>query len=109
MLDVPLGEEEDLLALLLLIGVVVEVVAANPDVELELTATETDPTSPVVVVVLPVPSLAEVLEAVALRIVLAGPSFSAPAVTPTGKYVTSAGPSVDVTSSVVLYPLSVWL
>jgi len=90
-------------SLLLLPNSVVDVVAADPDPEVELTAREIDPTSPVVVVA------PDVLVAVALTSVLAGPNFCAPAVTPTGKYVISAGPSVEVTSSVVLNPLSVWL
>jgi hypothetical protein len=68
--------------------------------EVELTATEIDPISPVAVVV-------EGL--VALALVLAGPSFSAPAVMPTGKNVISAGPSVDVVTCDVLNPLRVWL
>jgi hypothetical protein len=66
------------------------VVVADPDPEVELTITEIDPTSPV--------DAPDVLVAVALTPVLAGPNFSAPAVTPTGKYVISVGPSVEVTS-----------
>lgn len=91
-------------SLLLLLNSVVDVVAADPDPEVELTAREIDPTSPVVVADAP-----DVLVAVALTPVLAGPNFCAPAVTPIGKYVISAGPNVEVTSSVVLNPLSVWL
>jgi hypothetical protein len=89
-------------SLLLLPNSVVDVVAVDPNPEVELTAREIDPTSPVV-------DAPDVLVAVALAPVLAGPNFCAPAVTPTGKYVISAGPSVEVTSSVVLNPLSVWL
>jgi hypothetical protein len=88
MLDIPVVDEADRLAavpLLLPPNPVID--AAAPEVE--LTATEIDPTNPVVVVdaLLPVP---DVLDAVALTVVLAGPSFSAPAVIPTGKYVISA-------------------
>jgi hypothetical protein len=103
-LDDPVADVVTEVLLPLLPNSVVDIVAADPDTEVGLTATEIDPTSPVVVADAP-----DVLVAVALTPVLAGPNFSAPAVTPTGKYVISAGPSVEVTSSVVLNPLSVWL
>ena len=84
-LDDPVADVVAEVSLLLLSNSVVDVVAADPEVE--LTITEIDPTSPVVVA-----------DAVALTPVLAGPNFCAPAVTPMGKYVISAGPSVEVTS-----------
>jgi hypothetical protein len=102
MLDVCFVDEAVELAEVPLVIVVVPI-----DPEFELTATEIEPTNPVVVDVLPVP--ADVLVALALTLVLAGPSFSAPAVTPTGKNVMSACPSVDVTTCDVLNPLSVSL
>ena len=89
-LDDPVADVVAEVSLLLLLD---SVVAADPDPEVELTITEIDPTSPVVVADAP-----DVLVAVALTPVLAGPNFCAPAVTPTGKYVISAGPSVEVAS-----------
>ena len=100
-LDDPVADIVAEVSPLLLLSSVVDVVVADPDPEVELTITEIDPTSPV--------DAPDVLVAVALTPVLAGPNFCAPAVTPTGKYEISAGPSVEVTSSVVLNPLSVWL
>ena len=97
MLELPFVAATDLVVLLLLTDSPIEEVAPVPDAEVELAATEIDPRTPVVVVdTLPASPLRPVL--VALALALAGPSFSAPAVTPTGKYVISAGPRVDVTS-----------
>ena len=119
MLNVAMADETEVVVSIELIASVAEVVVDDPDALFELIATEIDPTTPdVVVEALPIPpldvpvALALVLPGafvLVLALALAGPSLSAPAVTPTGKYVISAGPSVDVTSSVVLYPLSVWL
>jgi hypothetical protein len=89
-LDDPVADVVAEVSPLLLPNSVVDVVAADPDPEVELTITEIDPTSPV--------DAPDVVVAVALTPVLAGPNFSAPAVTPTGKYVISVGPSVEVTS-----------
>jgi hypothetical protein len=89
-LDDPVADVVVEVSLLLLLNSVV----ADPDPEVEPTITEIDPTSPVVVADAP----PDVLVAVALTPVLAGPNFSAPPVTPTGKYVISAGPSVEVAS-----------
>jgi hypothetical protein len=102
MLDVSFVDEADVLAE---VPPLIEVVPTEPEVE--LTATEIEATNPVVVDALPVPP--DVLVALALTLVLAGPSFSAPAVTPTGKNVISACPSVEVTTCDVLNPLSVSL
>lgn len=104
MLDVLVVAETEWLAAVPLTAPVTEAVAP----EVELAAIESDPTGPAVVedaLMGPPP----VLEAVALPPLLAAPSFSAPAVILIGKNVISAGPSVDVVTCDVLYPLRVSL
>jgi hypothetical protein len=104
MLDVRVVDETEWLAAVPLTAPVTEAVAP----EVELAAIESDPTSPAVVedaLMGPPP----VLEAVALPLLPAAPSFSAPAVILIGKNVISAGPSVDVVTCDVLYPLRVSL
>lgn len=106
MLDSAVADATDPLAAvppLLLTSPVIEVLVSA----VALPARDTDPTTSVVVDA-PLAS-PDVCDAVALTLVLAGASFSAPAVIPTGKKVMSAGPSVDVTTCDVLYPFSVWL